>query len=397
MLAALPVAADIAATMALSDRTETRLRDPGDAPTGASLDVATTPEARWSLASPRTIGTLVYTPRLTFLDINDVGLHPIWFQAGSARVDWHDSNTTLSLDESASYGAMTFAALASTPGPEGAPPRVDVVPSPQVVNTASSSTTLGSRFEAPRWQLRWSVGYQLSGGADQAARLVIPFQKGPVAEGAVTFAASPVDHLATTVTGDETRFSSGPEIVITEGDEGWKHLWSASTETDLTLGVSEARVRTSPVTGNVMETNPVAEASLEQRVLTDEDRVTVRLGARLGPIVNRLLGIVDERIQGNILSKWTHFPFVVNAFASAAQSVPTNGPDATELLTGELDLSYTASDAVAFDLGVRGLWQRGNLPVVSTSTPGVTNIVEADLTQGVVFVGVTLRAPTMRL
>ena len=213
----------------------------------------------------------------------------------------------------------------------------------------------------------------------------------------MTYAASPVDHLATTVTGDETTFSSGPEIVIAEGDEGWKHLWSASTETDLTLGVSEARVRTSPLAENVWETNPVADASLEQRILTDEDRVTVRLGARLGPVVNRLLGIVDERIQGSVLSKWTHFPFVVSGFASAQQSVPKSGPDATELLTGDLDLSYSASDAVAFDLGVRGLWQRGNQPVLSTSSPGVTNIVEADLVQGVVFVGVTFRAPTMRL
>jgi hypothetical protein len=34
---------------------------------------------------------------------------------------------------------------------------------------------------------------------------------------------------------------------------------------------------------------------------------------------------------------------------------------------------------------------------VSISTPGATDIVEANLTQGVVFVGVTLRAPTVRL
>jgi hypothetical protein len=398
MLAALPLVADIAASVALSDRTETRLRVPGDSPPAPSLDVASVPEARLVLASPRTGLTLAYAPLLTLWDVNEVGVRrPSWLNAGSARIDGRDHDTSLSLEEDASYGTMSFAALAFAPGPAGTPPRVDVVPSSQLIRFESSSTTLGSRVEGRRWAFRSTVGYQLSGGADDAARLVIPRQMGPLAEAVVTHATSPVDHLATTVIGSETTFSSGPEIVLVEGDEGWKHLWSAVTETDVTLGVSEARVRASPVAQSLWETNPVAEAILEQRLLSDEDRVTLRLGARLGPVVNRLLGIVDERLQGTLQSKWTHGPFAVNAFVSAQQSVPTGGPNATELLTGELGLSYTATEAVAFDTGVRGLWQKANQPVASTSTPGATNIVEASLTQGIVFVGVTLRAPTMRL
>jgi hypothetical protein len=41
--------------------------------------------------------------------------------------------------------------------------------------------------------------------------------------------------------------------------------------------------------------------------------------------------------------------------------------------------------------------QKANQPIVSTATPGATAIVEGNLGQGIVFVGVTLRAPTMRL
>jgi hypothetical protein len=294
---------------------------------------------------------------------------------------------------------MSFAALTFPPGQGGTPPRVDVIPSsPQIIRFESSSTTLGARVQGRRWEFRSTVGYQVSGGADVAARSVIPFQKGPLAEAVVTYATSPVDHVATTVTGAEDTFSPGPEIVVVEGDEGWKHLWSAFTEMDLTLGVSEARVLPSS-SGQSFRTHPVAEATLEQRILTAEDRVTLRVGARLGPVVNRLLGIVDERIQGTLLSKWTHGPFAANAFASAQQSVPTDGPDATQLLTGELGVSYAATDAVAFDVGVRGLWQKGGQGV-STSTVGTQPTAtgsEAPIVQGIVFVGVTLRAPTMRL
>jgi hypothetical protein len=393
MFAALPMAADLAATLTLSDRTETRLRDPGDTPTAPSVDLATMPEARLALASPRFGFTLAYTPRLTLWDVNDVGLRPLWLDAGSARLESRYGRTTLSLAQEASYGSMSFADLTFAPGPEGAPPRVDVVPSSQIIQFESTSTTLGSRTETARWNLGSSIGYQLSGGADSASRLVIPLQKGPVAEATATFAGSPVDGFETTLNGSETTFSSGPEIILGEVDEGWKRRWSSVTETDLTLGMSEARVRPSPLAQSVEETNPVAEVILEHRMLTDEDRVSLRIGSRLGPVVNRLFGIVDERIQGTLASKWTHGPFATNAFASAQQSVPTEGPYATELLAGEVSLSYAATEAVAFDMGVRGLWQRAPQVFGPSAAPGPTTTV----VQGIVFVGVTLRAPTMRL
>lgn len=351
-----------------------------------------------SLVLPRVGCTLTYAPRLTFWDVNDVGAQPTWLNAGKARVSWRaNDEATLTLDQDASYGATSFAGLVFPAGPDGTPPRVDVIPTTQIIQVESSSTTLGSHIAVRRWELRSEVGYQLSGGADDVARSILPLQRGPLADAVLTYAASPVDHVATTLVASETTFSSGPEIALAEGDEGWKHAWSAVTETNVTLGVSEARVQASSLVGLSREINPVAEAILDQRILTDEDRVTLHVGARLGPVVNRLLGIVDERVQGTLLSKWTHGPFAVNAFGSAQQSVPAGGPNATTLFTGELGLAYTATEAVVFDVGVRGVWQRANQPLTVTSNPGATDIVEASIAQGIVFVGVTLHAPTIRM
>jgi hypothetical protein len=397
MLAALPLAADVAASFALSDRTETRLRMPGDTPRGPSLDVATAPEARMRLALPRVSCTLTYIPRLTFWDVNDVGARPTWLDAGSARLDWRTNETSLSLEQAASYGAMSFAGMSLAASPEGTPPRVDVIPSPQIIAFESSSTTLGSRFVMRRWELRSEVGYQLSGGADDVGRTVLPLQRGPLADTALTYATSPVDGVATTVTATKTTFSSGPEIALVEGSEGWRHRWSGVTETNLMLGVSQARAQASLLVQASEEAHPVAEATVDHRISTGEDRVTLHAGARLGPVVNRLLGIVDERVQGTLLSKWTEGPFVLSASGSAQQSVPTQGPNATTLLAGELGLSYVATDVLVFDAGLRGVWQNANQPVTSTSAPGAMNIVEASITQGTVFVGVTFRAPTIRL
>ena len=215
----------------------------------------------------------------------------------------------------------------------------------------------------------------------------------------MTYAGTPVDHFATTVTGEDTTvLSSGPEIAApAEGDEGWKHAWSAVTETTFTLGVSQGRVEAPPPVGNSQPTNPVAEAVLDQKILYADDRVTLHAGARLGPVVNRLLGIVDERVQGTLQSKWTHGPFLVTAFGSAQQSVPTNGVFATTLFLGEVGLAYTATRAVVLEVGVRGLWQKANQPLSPTTASGPTEILESDITQGVVFVGATFRAPTIHL
>jgi hypothetical protein len=397
MWVALPLTADVAASVDLSDRTETRLRQPGDVPTEPSVDVATVPEIRLGLTWPRIDSVLTYAPRLGFWDINSVGAQPTWLNAGKAHFDWRAEETTLTLDEDASYGATSFAGLIFPTAQEGTLPRVDVVPLPQIIQIESSTSTFGSHFALRRWDLRSEIGYQVSGGANELARSILPLQRGPLADAVLAYATSPVDHVATTAIASETTFSSGPEIALAEADEGWRHAWSAFTETNMTVGVSEARVQAAPAAPVVGQTNPVAEIILDQRILTADDRVSLRVGARLGPVVNRLLGIVDERVQGSLVSKWTHGPFAVSALGSAQQSVPTDGPNATTLFTGELDLSYAAGQNVVFDGGVRGLWQRANQSLVAIPTPAPTDVVEASISQGILFVGVTFRAPTLRL
>jgi hypothetical protein len=396
MLAMAHLAADIASSIALSDRTEIRLRQPGDSPPGASFDMATTPDARLVLRSPRMDLTLDYGPRLTFWDVNDIGLKPTWLNIGSLRARWHTDNTSLALTENASYGASNFSGLAIPLGPDGTTvPRVDVVPPAQVIEYESSSTTLDARASGRRWDFRSTAGYQLSGGADDAARTLIPLQRGPFAEADVTLWETPVDHFTTTATGEDTTFSSGPAIVLVEADEGWKHLWSATTDTTATLGASAARVQASPSSATYPMNNPVAELALDQRILTADDRVTLKIAARLGPVINRLLGVVDERVQGTVLSKWTHGPFVVSALANVQQSVFTDTAYSTELFVGELTVSYVASDIVTLDGGVRGVWQQGNQPVGLVATPSTTDIAEINVAQGTVFLGATFRAPTI--
>jgi hypothetical protein len=104
----------------------------------------------------------------------------------------------------------------------------------------------------------------------------------------------------------------------------------------------------------------------------------------LGPVINPLIGLVDQRVQGTLAASHTHRRLATKLFLSASQSVPPNGVNATSLLAGELGVAYGATRAVALDAGFRGFWQRQEAS-------------GASFLQATAFVGVTLRAPPMRL
>lgn len=384
MLGALPIPADIAGTIGLSDRTEVRVRFQGSTPVAAALDLDTAPEARLMLATSRMRYTLAYAPRLTLWDATGVGRQPTVLQGGAARIEWHGRDARLTLDQSASYGGVSFAAFSTTPSADGTPPRLDALPPPTIIQYASSTTTLSSHLTQRRWTLDSSAGYQLGGGADADARKIMPLERGPLGDLTIDRLVSRQDHALTRLFASESAFSSGPEAILAEADLGWRHSWSRVTETRLTAGVSEARVRATATGPHTFETHPVAEVVVEQRRPLAEGRVDVRLGARLGPVVNRLLGLVDERIEGTLGAIHAYHRFATHASLSLSQSVPVSGVNAFTLLSAEIGGAHRTTDAVSFDTGVRALWQR-------QEATGATFL------QGTVFIGVTLRAPPTRL
>src|SRR6185437_3751350 len=133
MLPALLLAADLAGTLTVSDRTELRVRVPGTAPEIASVDADTALDVEVALASRRWAASLSYTPRFTLWDLADSAFTPTALQGGRAHVEWIGHHARLSVEENASYGATSFAATSLAPGPaapgeEGQPPRVQPVP-----------------------------------------------------------------------------------------------------------------------------------------------------------------------------------------------------------------------------------------------------------------------------
>lgn len=392
MFSALVFAADMA-TLSVSDRTELRTRVPGTGQLAASADLETIPDLRLALWSRRLRFAVAYAPRLTLWDIGSSAQQFTQMQAGDVRLEWKGRRVQLSISESASYGGVSFAASSVSPGPAAADPTVtppvspqlpsfQPFPQPSIIQYMSSSTTLDARLTLRRWAFQAYAGYQLSGGADKAARAVLPLQTGPLGEVSASYSVSRQDQIVTTLTGSETSFSTGPEMILAGVTLGHRHQWARGTETRLTAGVSEARMRADSNSAHTFTTYPVAELAFERRGVPG-GRVGVLAGARIAPVVNRLFGFVEERVEGTLGVTYERRRLATRGSISASRSVPATGPNATTLFGGELGAGYAVTRGVAFDGGARCLWQRQE----STG---------AAFVQGTFFVGVTLRAPQVR-
>lgn len=436
MFHALPVAAAIDGTFTLTDRTEVRVRDPDPVTNRGALDLDTLGDARLLLEAPHNQYALDYLPRLSLLDVNGAGIQPALVNTALVSAEWHTPRVRVLVTESASYGSLSFESLSTIPAPgspvppqapgtttgtpamPGTPatpggtqpvtgqtstPSTQLVPPVQTLLYESSTTTLSSALRLRPWTLTASIGYQLSGGADASAQATLPFQHGPLAQATADLKVAQRDRLVTIVSASETTFSTGTDDLLAEAEEQWRHLWTHSTETLVGAGLYEARTRTADNAPFGFDTNPVAEAAIDQHFDSGSNHVEIRLDGRLAPIVNRLTGLVDQRVQGVLEGRWGHRRVSLRAFGTVAESVPQGTTTSNRILTGEVDVSYRASEALSFDVGARALFQEQNSSAQAPGPPamgpvmaGPPGITETTFTQGVVFLAMTVRAVRAR-
>jgi hypothetical protein len=308
------------------------------------------------------------------------------------------------VEETASYGQLSFESLSSIPAPGTPEPAPNPTGQPQPLAAATlvpktsqsilygaSETSVGSALLLRPWTVLSRVGYQLTGGVDSAAQQYLPFQQGSFAETTADYKLYAYDHVATVASGSETSFSApaNTEDVLAQIEEQWRHRWARKTETLLGVGWYVARTRAGLDQPDLFASNPVAEAAVDQRYVRGANQAELRLDVRLAPFINRLTGLVDEQIRGVIEGTWTHRRLKLRAFASAAESVDQGTATSARYGTAELDAAYRVSEWLTFDGGVRALYQEQNGPSPAGSA---SPFLASTLSQGVVFVAVTVHA-----
>jgi hypothetical protein len=415
MLHVLPLSVAADGVFTLSDRTEARARAPDPITNALALDVDTLMDARAVWKTPQATYTVADLPRFTLLDYNGAAIQPAVMDSLVLAAEWRLHRVRLRVSENASYGQMSFESLpvlaatlgapTPTPTPTGQPPPVQTatqVPlTTQSILFASSDTSVGSTLDLRPWTLIPRAGYLLAGGVNAAAEQVLPLGQGPYLDALADYKLGARNHLQTYLSASETSFSSGTDDLLLEVDERWRHAWSGKTQTMLAAGWYAARTRAAFGAPDVFASNAVAEAEFDHTFFRGVNTADVRLDLRLAPFINRLTGLVDEQIRGTVEAGWAHRKVKIRAFASAAESTVQGTATSTQLGLAEIDIAYKFSEALTVDGGFRALYQEQNFlgapPAGSAPTDTSLPIVQSSLSQGVVFIAVTVRALKTKL
>ena len=407
MIATAVLAADYAATLDLSDRSEVRVRSTQEltAPAGQpltpplaplSIDLYTQPQARLHVGDRVWEWVVLYTPWLMLPDI-ELGVTPQFYQVGGTSVALHDRLVRVMVGEDASYGLVNSAYLSPAQAVAGQPPTIQPAAPPATLLLDSSRTYATASVRASRLALFTAgVEYLLSGGADAASRAVVPDQSGPHAWASLDYDVTRRDRLTTfasvqrsdfgtspcaTVAGEASGALCAPQDDLALAEETLTHKVSQAVALSLGAGGAVASDRLS---GDVPYNTvffPVADAALRVR-FGHEGRSLFQVYARLAPYVNLLDGIVANNLisEASIRDELTE-RIAVRVALGAAQTLPTDTPAATSLVRGEVELDYRASRWVELALGERGFWQE---------ELGLGTFVSA-----FGFVGITVREPTL--
>lgn len=406
MLHALPVAADVG-TVTITDRTEVRGRTPDPVTNTGAFDVDTTFDARGLLQGRRTAFTLEYVPRFTFLDLNGGTNATAAVQNGFLGLAaWKPtSKVEIDLREQGYYGVSAFTSLSALNAPGSTPtmpvggqpvptPTTQQVPQVQTILTMSSNTSVLTVLQLRPWTVLATVGYQMAGGANDQARLSVPFQQGPLAQATGDYKLDARNHLVTVATGTETRFTPiDNEALVLVLEEQWRHHLAKQTDLMLGAGGSYTRATTGPNQPYATTPGGTGEVSIQKGWLHgNKQGVTLSLDVRLSPVVSVLTGIVDERVQTTASASWNVRRFGLRASGAYIESIDQSTYYGVTLVTTELDASYQLTKALTVDVGSRYLSQRTNGTVTVLPGGGLSEVAgQNTFGQTVVFAALTVR------
>ena len=355
MLAVIATAAALHGTLVVSDRSELRLRDSHE-PTGRAIDLDTAPGATLRMTDRRWEVEAFYGPRFTALATNvDLESDVTLLHRGRVGVAWHDENVRIGTTEEVMYGQESFATLTSALPANGLP-RLDVLPPPTTIDyVRSRSAVLATVALSRRTTFLSGLEYWVEGGTNEPSRRVLPLHKGPRIEEIVEYRLSRRDRVSSAIVAQRLVFSSGPEDTIVEASERWSHSIDRVTETSLRVGSALAAEKADSASSVRYTAHPVVEARITHELLSHLQMIGE---IAVAPIVDRVSGAVDERMDARLASMWWFFPHMgVRAIGGVTRSVPIDKSNSVSFAVGEAAFIYQPSPEVRAELGTRAAWQ----------------------------------------
>lgn len=411
---ALMVLQSAAGTLDVADvaRAYARRTDFGD---GALLDLENTPRVGVGLEWPTTTFALDYAPRFLWVDVLGPGPSPtLLLHSAALELSWHRPRYTLSLSQTAAIGDQDFnqvgaAGLALAPGqtsgavaptvpgaapampgtmtPTGEPimpTDLDLVPAATVVSVAAAQTTASLRHD---WSRRLAselrATFAITGGADAEAQQFLPQQRTAQLDASLDFRRSRRDDLGTDLRVAQIHTSNGFDHWVTSLMERWAMHWGPSSGGELGAGAA-LQDSTGPTGLQTTEWMPIGTATAWYELLLHAARARLQWDIGYRPDVDALAGTLQSRLfttaqAGLIIDRST-----VRLVLGAAQTIPRDAPDATQVLSADLVFEHRLRDWLDLQLGGQLLRQELGS---STTVPAPSG------SRWLLYAGLEARAP----
>ncbi len=368
LLAALlaPLLAAPAYELDLTERSEFRVRSPGD-----GLDFAQEGTALLVMSLPRLRLSVEYTPSLTFTDfVNDLSVDLLHSGDVLAQFDFHRAR--LRLEERAAYGTRSFTSLKpNTYDLVLDQAGMHIIPISTSVDYGLSDTTLALGFVlSRRTNFGVSVGYMVEGGLNDRSRRVIPFIYGPRASLDFGYRVSPRDELTTTVNAETMHTDTGSfgpkrRSDVVRGMETWSRQLARRTSGELAGGVAWDQRDPSP---DDPEAFPIGFLVLRHDFPNSGGVRSDVLGrAQVDVQLDRLTGLPDYRYLFGLESTWAKDPYEVYGQVGRTASLRESQLNSLAQYAGEVGLRYQWLEPLLVEVGVRGAYQDVDRPTTAAT------------------------------
>jgi hypothetical protein len=376
------LATPLRGSLDLADRTEVRGGYFG-IPNDPALNAETVPSATFAIDDRRTSFTLGYAPRLGLVDLQD-GLNPSILNSGFAEAGWQTRGVRITINEFASYGSLNYSVLRLPSTSPAFVQGVNPTLREKILYEASATTLSALIVPKRRWSLRPAISYSLSGGADDEARLVLPFMKGPRFDTLLEYSVSRVDTLAARALVEQTSITPGFDYGFLGGSVGYRRHFSRLLEGELAGGITETRSKLpSPLNAGTYYNTYGTLTVLARYKLPTRERVELRAAAQLAPSINRISSLLTQQVQGTFGAVMKRRTWAVDVEGGFAQAIDVGEVGAFSLLLGQAKFAYRASKMVDLEAGLLGSWQK----VGADNVPSI---------QKLAFVAVTIHGPVLR-
>ncbi len=273
-------------------------------------ELALSPRAEVLLGWSTTRAEIEYAPFLVFRALTEENDRELLHNAAVRLAHQPDRLTTFRLNQEAAYGQYRFRLLqvpsSGGPGDAGPTPAIDGLPPPELVNFVRSDTRLiAERLLSRLTTLSTTAGWEVSGGADDAARRRMPLQRGPTAEASLSHRLSRNQVLSAEATyRDRSFLGAGSRIALGQLRVTWGREFNPDTGLTVSAGAGVGRERAAGADWTPWYVLPDTQVSLARRFRFRGNQFSGSLSGQFAPTINPFTASLEQRVEARASLDW---------------------------------------------------------------------------------------------